>query len=131
MTGSDQSLRYSLSPMQIYCIMMVFLFLLYHHLFQNFYKDDANREDIYTRYIYRLRDLHLESQDYTEAAFTLMVLAESQDWTDKMLPPDDKHPKQTEMKRKEALYHEIIRLLDKGEVGPLKDIFFPSFNFCL
>ena len=82
-----------------------FLFLLYHHLFQNFYKDDANREDIYTRYIYRLRDLHLESQDYTEAAFTLMVLAESQDWTDKMLPPDDKHPKQTEMKRKEALYH--------------------------
>ncbi|XP_071804886.1 dedicator of cytokinesis protein 3-like isoform X1 [Asterias amurensis] len=82
----------------------------------NFYKDDANREDIYTRYIYRLRDLHLESQDYTEAAFTLMVLAKSQDWTDKMLPPDDKHPKQTEMKRKEALYHEIIRLLDKGEM---------------
>ncbi len=82
----------------------------------NFYKDDANREDIYTRYIYRLRDLHLESQDYTEAAFTLMVLARSQDWRDKMLPPDDKHPKQTEMQRKEALYHEIINLLDKGEM---------------
>ena len=58
-----------------------------------------------------------KSHDYTEAAFTLMVLANCQDWTDKILPPDDKHPKQTEMQRKEALYHEIINLLDKRAGG--------------
>ncbi|XP_038069209.1 dedicator of cytokinesis protein 3-like [Patiria miniata] len=82
----------------------------------NFYKDDANREDIYARYIYRLRDLHLESNDYTEAAFTLLVLATSLEWRDKLLQSDDKHPQQSEMQRKEALYHEIINLMDKGEM---------------
>ncbi|XP_022099388.1 dedicator of cytokinesis protein 3-like isoform X2 [Acanthaster planci] len=82
----------------------------------NFYKDDANREDIYARYIYRLRDLHLESNDYTEAAFTLLVLAKSLEWRNKILPSDDKHPKQSEMQRKESLYHEIINLMDKGEI---------------
>uniref|UniRef100_A0A674NSZ3 Dedicator of cytokinesis 2 n=1 Tax=Takifugu rubripes TaxID=31033 RepID=A0A674NSZ3_TAKRU len=38
----------------------------------NFYKD-INREAMYIRYLYKLRDLHLEGENYTEAAYTLLL----------------------------------------------------------
>uniref|UniRef100_A0A8C7XX72 Dedicator of cytokinesis 2 n=1 Tax=Oryzias sinensis TaxID=183150 RepID=A0A8C7XX72_9TELE len=38
----------------------------------NFYKD-INREGMYIRYLYKLRDLHLEGENYTEAAYTLLL----------------------------------------------------------
>ena len=53
-------------------------------------------------------------QDYTEAAFTLLVLAKNLNWDKRRLKKDDKHPDQTESDRKESLYQEIIRLLDRG-----------------
>uniref|UniRef100_A0A8C1NL32 Dedicator of cytokinesis 5 n=1 Tax=Cyprinus carpio TaxID=7962 RepID=A0A8C1NL32_CYPCA len=41
----------------------------------NFYKE-KKREDIYIRYLYKLRDLHLDRENYTEAAYTLLLHAE-------------------------------------------------------
>ncbi|RXN09539.1 dedicator of cytokinesis protein 5-like [Labeo rohita] len=41
----------------------------------NFYKE-KKREDIYIRYLYKLRDLHLDCENYTEAAYTLLLHAE-------------------------------------------------------
>ena len=40
-------------------------------LSQNFYKD-INRIEMYVRYLYKLCDLHLGCDNYTEAAFTLL-----------------------------------------------------------
>ncbi|KAJ8401055.1 hypothetical protein AAFF_G00390120 [Aldrovandia affinis] len=41
----------------------------------NFYKE-KKREDIYIRYLYKLRDLHLDCENYTEASYTLLLHAE-------------------------------------------------------
>uniref|UniRef100_A0A4W3GF40 Dedicator of cytokinesis protein 2-like n=1 Tax=Callorhinchus milii TaxID=7868 RepID=A0A4W3GF40_CALMI len=40
----------------------------------NFYKE-IDREEMYIRYLYKLRDLHLSSENYTEAAYTLLLHA--------------------------------------------------------
>uniref|UniRef100_A0A8C3NG97 Uncharacterized protein n=1 Tax=Geospiza parvula TaxID=87175 RepID=A0A8C3NG97_GEOPR len=49
----------------------------------NFYKE-KKREDIYIRYLYKLRDLHTDCENFTEAAYTLLLHAEllqvSQAW---------------------------------------------------
>lgn len=34
-------------------------------LFQNFYKTELNKEEMYIRYIHKLYDLHLKAQNYT------------------------------------------------------------------
>ena len=44
-------------------------------LLQNFYKD-IDRQDMYVRYLYKLCDLHLECDNYTEAAFALQLHAD-------------------------------------------------------
>uniref|UniRef100_A0A8C9WD47 Dedicator of cytokinesis 5 n=1 Tax=Scleropages formosus TaxID=113540 RepID=A0A8C9WD47_SCLFO len=73
----------------------------------NFYKE-KKREDIYIRYLYKLRDLHLHCENYTEAAYTLLLHAELlevdglQGWTQQEL--------------KEKLFQEIICYLDKGKM---------------
>lgn len=36
-----------------------------HFLFQNFYKTELNKEEMYIRYIHKLYDLHLKAQNYT------------------------------------------------------------------
>uniref|UniRef100_A0A8C9ZKA0 Dedicator of cytokinesis 5 n=1 Tax=Sander lucioperca TaxID=283035 RepID=A0A8C9ZKA0_SANLU len=41
----------------------------------NFYKE-KKREDIYIRYLYKLRDLHLDCENYTEASYTMILHAE-------------------------------------------------------
>uniref|UniRef100_A0A8C6NC23 Uncharacterized protein n=1 Tax=Melopsittacus undulatus TaxID=13146 RepID=A0A8C6NC23_MELUD len=41
----------------------------------NFYKE-KKREDIYIRYLYKLRDLHTDCENYTEAAYTLLLHAD-------------------------------------------------------
>lgn len=33
--------------------------------FQNFYKTELNKEEMYIRYIHKLYDLHLKAQNYT------------------------------------------------------------------
>uniref|UniRef100_A0A3P9HZU8 Dedicator of cytokinesis 5 n=1 Tax=Oryzias latipes TaxID=8090 RepID=A0A3P9HZU8_ORYLA len=85
----------------------------------NFYKE-KKREDIYIRYLYKLRDLHLDCENYTEAAYTLLLHAELLQWSDKpcaphLIPRDREHA-WTQQELKERLFQEIICYLDKGKV---------------
>uniref|UniRef100_A0A8C5H613 Dedicator of cytokinesis 5 n=1 Tax=Gouania willdenowi TaxID=441366 RepID=A0A8C5H613_GOUWI len=84
----------------------------------NFYKE-KKREDIYIRYLYKLRDLHLDCENYTEAAYTLLLHAELLEWSDKpcaphLIPRDGQHV-WTQQELKERLIQEIICYLDKGK----------------
>ncbi|KAM4676971.1 dedicator of cytokinesis protein 5 [Discoglossus pictus] len=85
----------------------------------NFYKE-KKREDIYIRYLYKLRDLHLKNENYTEAAYTLLLHAELLLWSDKPCAPHllqrDSYTVYTQLELKERLYHEIISLFDKGKM---------------
>uniref|UniRef100_A0A3Q3AJ62 Dedicator of cytokinesis 5 n=1 Tax=Kryptolebias marmoratus TaxID=37003 RepID=A0A3Q3AJ62_KRYMA len=85
----------------------------------NFYKE-KKREDIYIRYLHKLRNLHLDSENYTEAAYTLMLHAELLEWSDKpcashLIPRDGEHV-WTQQELKERLFHEIICYFDKGKL---------------
>ncbi|RLU17100.1 hypothetical protein DMN91_011169 [Ooceraea biroi] len=81
----------------------------------NFYKNEFNRKEMYLRYIYKLHDLHLAAENYTEAGFTMKLYADQLGWGSTVLPPDHAHPQQPEWERKELLYHKIIHYLDRGK----------------
>ncbi|KAM6150034.1 dedicator of cytokinesis protein 5 [Erethizon dorsatum] len=85
----------------------------------NFYKE-KKREDIYIRYLYKLRDLHRDSENYTEAAYTLLLHAELLQWSDKPCMPHllqrDSYYVYTQQELKEKLYQEIISYFDKGKM---------------
>ena len=82
---------------------------------QNFYKNEFNRKEMYLRYIYKLHDLHLAAENYTEAGFTMKLYADQLGWGSTILPSDHAHPQQPEWQRKELLYHKIIHYLDRGK----------------
>uniref|UniRef100_A0A2K6F6W6 Dedicator of cytokinesis 5 n=1 Tax=Propithecus coquereli TaxID=379532 RepID=A0A2K6F6W6_PROCO len=85
----------------------------------NFYKE-KKREDIYIRYLYKLRDLHCDCENYTEAACTLLLHAELLQWSDKPCVPHllqrDSYYVYTQQELKEKLYQEIISYFDKGKM---------------
>ncbi|KAE8619097.1 hypothetical protein XENTR_v10009604 [Xenopus tropicalis] len=85
----------------------------------NFYKE-KKREDIYIRYLYKLRDLHLRKENYTEAAYALLLHAELLQWSEKPCAPHllqrDSYTVYTQQELKERLYHEIISFFDKGKM---------------
>ena len=84
----------------------------------NFYKDDITRQELHTRYVYRLRDLHIQSHNFAEAAFTLALHASQLDWSTRMLHEDQHYqfPIQQEWQRKEQLYGQMIALFDKSQL---------------
>uniref|UniRef100_A0A8C2Q7K8 Dedicator of cytokinesis 5 n=1 Tax=Cyprinus carpio TaxID=7962 RepID=A0A8C2Q7K8_CYPCA len=67
-----------------------------------------------------LRDLHLDRENYTEAAYTLLLHAELLEWSDKPcaphLIPRDGTQGWTQQELKERLFQEIMCNLDKGKV---------------
>ncbi|XP_027695739.1 dedicator of cytokinesis protein 5 [Vombatus ursinus] len=85
----------------------------------NFYKE-KKREDIYIRYLYKLRDLHRDCENYTEAANTLLLHAELLQWSDKPCVPHllqrDSYHVYSQLELKEKLYQEIISYFDKGKM---------------
>uniref|UniRef100_A0AAX7UXU9 Dedicator of cytokinesis 2 n=1 Tax=Astatotilapia calliptera TaxID=8154 RepID=A0AAX7UXU9_ASTCA len=81
----------------------------------NFYKD-INREAMYIRYLYKLRDLHLECENYTEAAYTLLLHSRLLKWSDDMCSQFEFHGSQTQRQLKETLYDTIIDYFDKGKM---------------
>ncbi|KAM8848515.1 dedicator of cytokinesis 2 [Synchiropus picturatus] len=81
----------------------------------NFYKD-INREGMYIRYLYKLRDLHLEGENYTEAAYTLLLHSRLLKWSDEMCTQFEFHGSQTQRQLKETLYDTIIGYFDKGKM---------------
>uniref|UniRef100_A0A663ELD4 Dedicator of cytokinesis 5 n=1 Tax=Aquila chrysaetos chrysaetos TaxID=223781 RepID=A0A663ELD4_AQUCH len=74
----------------------------------NFYKE-KKREDIYIRYLYKLRDLHTDCENFTEAAYTLLLHAE--------LLQRDSYYVYSQQELKEKLYQEIISFFDRGKVS--------------
>ncbi|XP_037637082.1 dedicator of cytokinesis protein 2-like isoform X1 [Sebastes umbrosus] len=82
----------------------------------NFYKD-INREGMYIRYLYKLRDLHLEGENYTEAAYTLLLHSRLLKWLDETCSPQfESHGSLTQRQLKETLYDTIIDYFDKGKM---------------
>ncbi|XP_066457243.1 dedicator of cytokinesis protein 1 isoform X2 [Eleutherodactylus coqui] len=85
----------------------------------NFYKE-IEREEMYIRYLYKLCDLHKECDNYTEAAFTLLLHAKLLKWSEEAcaahLTQRDGYQATTQGQLKEQLYQEIIHYFDKGKM---------------
>lgn len=80
---------------------------------------EVNRKEMYIRYVNKLCDLHMEFDNYTEAAFTLKLHSNLLLWNDTALSPllrSHRHPNcQTHRQLKECLYNEIIEYFNKGK----------------
>uniref|UniRef100_A0A452V9A9 Dedicator of cytokinesis 3 n=1 Tax=Ursus maritimus TaxID=29073 RepID=A0A452V9A9_URSMA len=81
----------------------------------NFYKSEINKEEMYIRYIHKLCDMHLQAENYTEAAFTLLLYCELLQWEERPLREFLHYPAQTEWQRKEGLCRKIIHYFNKGK----------------
>ncbi|XP_050437512.1 dedicator of cytokinesis protein 3 isoform X2 [Adelges cooleyi] len=81
----------------------------------NFYKNEIDRKEMYLRYIYKLHDLHVSADNFTEAGFTLKLYADQLSWSDGPLLQGDPMTSVCQWQRKEQLYHEIIQYFDKGK----------------
>ena len=64
------------------------------YFYFRFYRDDISRRELYTRYIYKLQELHVEARSWAEAAFTLQLHARQLDWGTRMLHADLQFPTQ-------------------------------------
>lgn len=75
---------------------------------------------MYIRYVNKLCELHLDCDNYTEAAFTLRLHSKLLNWTDNTLPPllrSHRYSKcQTHRELKEAIYLDMINYFDQGKV---------------
>ncbi|KAJ0060442.1 hypothetical protein NL108_011535 [Boleophthalmus pectinirostris] len=85
----------------------------------NFYKE-IDREEMYIRYLYKLCDLHKECDNYTEAAYTLLLHAKLLKWSDEAcaahLTQRDTYQATTQGQLKAQLYQQIINYFDKGKM---------------
>uniref|UniRef100_A0A3B3Y7I5 Dedicator of cytokinesis 1 n=1 Tax=Poecilia mexicana TaxID=48701 RepID=A0A3B3Y7I5_9TELE len=85
----------------------------------NFYKE-IDREEMYIRYLYKLCDLHRECDNYTEAAYTLLLHAKLLKWSDEQcaahLTQREGYQATTQGQLKDQLYQEIINYFDKGKM---------------
>lgn len=81
---------------------------------------EVNRKEMYIRYVNKLCDLHMEFDNFTEAAFTLKLHSNLLYWNDTQLSPllrSHRHSScQSHRQLKEALYNEIIEYFDKGKM---------------
>uniref|UniRef100_A0A6Q2X7L0 Dedicator of cytokinesis 1 n=1 Tax=Esox lucius TaxID=8010 RepID=A0A6Q2X7L0_ESOLU len=85
----------------------------------NFYKE-IEREEMYIRYLYKLCDLHKECDNYTEAAYTLLLHAKLLKWSEEAcaahLTQREGYQASTQGQLKDQLYQEIINYFDKGKM---------------
>lgn len=81
---------------------------------------EINRQEMYIRYLHKLCDLHLDCDNYIEAAFTLQLHAKLLHWSDESLPSllrSSKYPHcETNRELKERLYYDILDHFDKGKL---------------
>ncbi|KZT56696.1 hypothetical protein CALCODRAFT_483819 [Calocera cornea HHB12733] len=76
------------------------------------------RDEIYIKYVHQLVNMHLQSQNFVEAALTLKLHADLYDWdlatiVDPM--PELNLPRQTQFDRKETLSLLVLDYLGKGK----------------
>ncbi|XP_066248093.1 dedicator of cytokinesis protein 1 isoform X1 [Euwallacea similis] len=85
----------------------------------DFYSE-IDKKEMYIRYLNKLFDLHIECDNYTEAAFTLELHTKLLKWTDESLSPLLKGDKYINARNhrelKEALYYTIIDNYSKGKM---------------
>ncbi|KAM6132363.1 LOW QUALITY PROTEIN: dedicator of cytokinesis protein 2-like [Pterocles gutturalis] len=85
----------------------------------NFYKE-IDRQAMYIRYLYKLKDLHVSYENYTEGAYTLLLHARLLKWSDEAnaAPMPGAHGPQlhTQRRLKEALCLQIIDYFDQGKM---------------
>ncbi|CAH0728920.1 unnamed protein product, partial [Brenthis ino] len=81
----------------------------------NFYKNEIDRKEMYLRYVYKLHDLHIASDNWIEAGCTLLLYAETLNWESDQIGVDPEHPETPEWKRKEALYNQVLQYFDRGK----------------
>ncbi|KAG5279466.1 hypothetical protein AALO_G00078090 [Alosa alosa] len=81
----------------------------------NFYKSEVTKEDMYIRYIHKLYELHLQAENYTEAAFTLLLYWELLQWEERPLREFLHYPAQSEWQRKESLSRKVLHYFNKGK----------------
>ncbi|XP_017782334.1 PREDICTED: dedicator of cytokinesis protein 1 isoform X3 [Nicrophorus vespilloides] len=85
----------------------------------DFYSE-INRKEMYIRYVHKLYDLHLQCDNFTEAAYTLELHSNLLNWSNEILPPLLKSSKhrdaQTHRQLKELLYYKIIDNYNKGKM---------------
>uniref|UniRef100_A0A665WM75 Dedicator of cytokinesis 1 n=1 Tax=Echeneis naucrates TaxID=173247 RepID=A0A665WM75_ECHNA len=83
----------------------------------NFYKE-IDREEMYIRYLYKLCDLHKECDNYTEAAYTLLLHAKllKHEPSNTHLTQRDGYQATTQGQLKDQLYQQIINYFDKGKM---------------
>ncbi|NXI23379.1 DOCK2 protein, partial [Sterrhoptilus dennistouni] len=85
----------------------------------NFYKE-IDRQAMYIRYLYKLKDLHISYENYTEGAYTLLLHARLLTWSEESnaAPVPDPHGLHlhTQRQLKEALYNQIIEYFDQGKM---------------
>ncbi|XP_017848453.1 dedicator of cytokinesis protein 1 isoform X2 [Drosophila busckii] len=76
-------------------------------------------KEMYIRYVYKLCALHMEFENFTEAAFTLKLHTDLLRWSDEELSPQLRSHRhghcRTHRELKEALYFEIMEYFDKGK----------------
>ncbi|NWV36779.1 DOCK2 protein, partial [Grantiella picta] len=85
----------------------------------NFYKE-IDRQAMYIRYLYKLKDLHISYENYTEGAYTLLLHARLLTWSEEpnAAPVPSPHGPHlhTQRQLKEALYNQIIEYFDQGKM---------------
>ncbi|KFB45954.1 AGAP004320-PA-like protein [Anopheles sinensis] len=82
---------------------------------------DVNRKEMYIRYVDKLYELHMEFDNFTEAAYTLKLHSNELCWDEtplSMLLKSKRHylACQTHRTLKEQLYRSMIDLFDKGKM---------------
>uniref|UniRef100_A0A8C9N4Y0 Dedicator of cytokinesis 2 n=1 Tax=Serinus canaria TaxID=9135 RepID=A0A8C9N4Y0_SERCA len=82
----------------------------------NFYKE-IDRQAMYIRYLYKLKDLHISYENYTEGAYTLLLHARllTESNAAPVPGPHGLHL-HTQRQLKEALYNQIIEYFDQGKM---------------
>ncbi|CAG9784906.1 unnamed protein product [Diatraea saccharalis] len=81
----------------------------------NFYKNEIDRKEMYLRYVYKLHDLHIASDNFIEAGCTLLLYAETLSWDSDQIGVDPEYPETPEWKRKEAIYNQVLQYFDRGK----------------
>ncbi|XP_072385409.1 dedicator of cytokinesis protein 2 isoform X1 [Diabrotica undecimpunctata] len=84
----------------------------------DFYSE-INKKEMYIRYLNKLYDLHLECDNFTEAAYTLELHTKLLNWSDEPLSSllkGDKNNAKTHRQLKEDLYYRIIENYSKGKM---------------
>ncbi|CAN8207869.1 unnamed protein product [Coccothraustes coccothraustes] len=85
----------------------------------NFYKE-IDRQAMYIRYLYKLKDLHISYENYTEGAYTLLLHARLLTWSEESnaapVPGPHGLHLHTQRQLKEALYNQIIEYFDQGKM---------------